>query len=478
MTRLLARSGVRGALAAALAVAVVATTPTAWGKEKGKGAADGADVPAQGPLPREARGLAPVEQRAIVPDAEHVVRGGTVLTADGHRYERGYVHVKDGRIVAVGEGDGPDLAHVVDATGKFVTPGLIDTHSHLGVYPSPGVKAHGDGNEAVAPTTPGVWAEHGAWPEDPGFERAVAGGITTLQLLPGSANLIGGRGVILRPLPARGARAMRFPGAPETLKMACGENPKRVYGERGGPQTRMGNVHGDREAFLAAERYLKQIRDARDSGDADDLPDQALDLDTLAGLLDGKVLAHVHCYRADDMVAFLQMADEFGFKIRSFHHAVEAYKIRDLLAARDVGVSTWSDWGGFKLEAYDAVLTNLAMVSAAGGRAIVHSDSEIGIQRLNQEAGKGWYDGTEADFVVSEDEALRWITLNPAWALGLDGETGSLTPGKRADYVLWSRHPFSFQAVAEGVWIDGARVWDASRPALWSDFVRGQEVAR
>ena len=478
MSGLLARKGGSALTIATLCTLAAAAAPTAWAKGKGKDDAAAERVPAEGVLPREARGLEPVESRAIVPDAEHVVRGGTVLTADGHRYERGYVHVRDGRIVAVGEGDGPDLPHVVDASGKFVTPGLIDTHSHLGVYPSPGVKAHGDGNEAVAPTTPGVWAEHGAWPEDPGFERAVAGGITTLQLLPGSANLIGGRGVILRPLPARGARAMRFPDAPETLKMACGENPKRVYGDRGGPQTRMGNVHGDREAFLAAERYLDQIRDARRSGDPDDLPDQALDLDTLASLLEGRVLAHVHCYRADDMVAFLQMADEFGFKIRSFHHAVEAYKIRDLLAAHDVGVSTWSDWGGFKLEAYDAVLTNLAMVATAGGRAIVHSDSEIGIQRLNQEAGKGWYDGIEAGFVVSEDEALRWITLNPAWALGLDGQTGSLTPGKRADYVVWSQHPFSFQAVAEGVWIDGARVWDAAHPAVWSDFVRGQEVAR
>jgi imidazolonepropionase-like amidohydrolase len=434
---------------------------------------------------REARGLRPIEAAPAWPTVETLLDHGTVLTADGARYEDGWVLLRDGRIAAVGDGPRPSAALVLDVAGKFVTPGLIDTHSHLGVYPSPSANAHEDGNEMVGPTTAGVWAEHAVWPQDPGFQRAVAGGITALQILPGSGNLIGGRGVTLRPLPARGARAMRFVGAPETVKMACGENPKRVYGERGGPMTRMGNVAGQREAFIEARAYLEALEasEAAPSGGRrhaeppPDPPEQDLALDTLAGLLRGDVLAQVHCYRADDMLSFLQMADEFGFAVRSFHHAVEAYKIRDILAERGVAVSTWSDWWGFKMEAFDAVLPQIAMLSSAQVRAVVHSDSAIGVQRLNQEAGKAWYDGQEAGFGVSEDAALRWITAEPAWVLGIDDQTGTLTPGKRADVVVWSHHPFSLYAKAERVFIDGAQVFALGDERVWSDFLRGQGLA-
>lgn len=399
--------------------------------------------------------------------------GGVVWTADGDRFDPGRVVVQDGRITFVGTvGEGPacGTCRVVDTTGHALTPGIIDTHSHLGVYPSPSARAHGDGNEATAPTTPGVWAESSVWPFDPGFERAVAGGITTLQILPGSANLIGGRGVTLRPLPARGGRAMRLEGAPETVKMACGENPKRVYGERGGPSTRMGNVRGYREAFFRAQRYLE-------GWDEPGGPDQNVDLDTLVGVLRGDFLPQVHCYRSDDMLSFLQVAEEFGFQVRSFHHAVEAYKIRDVLADREVAVSTWSDWWGFKMEAYDAVLPNAAMVAAAGGRAVIHSDSAIGIQRLNQEAAKAWQDGIEAGFVHGQDEALRWITANAAWVLGIDDQTGTLTPGKRGDIVVWTQDPLTIGAQARWVFIDGMLVYDQAQPQAWSDFRIGQEVA-
>ncbi|MEQ1507532.1 MAG: amidohydrolase, partial [Myxococcota bacterium] len=439
----------------------------------------------------EALGLVRVEPEVPVNAGPVVVRGGTVLTAAGQRFEPGYVVVEGGRIRAVGEGEPPavDGAAVVDATGKFVTPGVIDTHSHLGVYPSPGARAHEDGNEATAPTTPGVWAEHSVWPQDPGFELAIAGGVTSLELLPGSANLIGGRGVVVRSIPARGGRAMRFPGAPETVKMACGENPKRVYGEKSGPSTRMGNLRGQREAFLAAQAYVRswadyQTRTAETAGKKPKKmsgppikePDRDLDAETLAGILSGRFLPQVHCYRADDMLSFLQLSHEFGFQVRSFHHATESYKIRDVLAAEGVAASVWADWWGFKLEAYDAIPEGAAMLAEAGVRAVIHSDSEVGIQRLNQEAAKAYYAGVNAGIDVGEDSALRWITANPAWVLGIDAETGTLEVGKRGDLVVWDHHPFSVYAHAELVFVDGALRYDRARPVVWSDFVLGQEV--
>ena len=445
-----------------------------------------------------AAGLASVESLPAGEAPLVVLTGGTVMTAAGDVYDVGHVVLKDGKIDAVGEGAAPEIdgAVVVDTTGRFVTPGLIDTHSHLGVYPSPWARAHSDGNEATRATTPGVWAEHSFWPQDPGLQLAAAGGVTTLQILPGSANLVGGRGVVLRNVPTRGSRAMRFPGAPETVKMACGENPKRVYGEKGGPSTRMGNIRGQRNVFIAAAEYKKkwdayerdlaawQAAQDDDSGKKKkggpkkpDMPGQDLDKETLAGVLAGEILPQIHCYRADDMLSMLQIADEFGFEVRSFHHAIEAYKIRDVLAERDVSVSTWADWWGFKLEAYDAVQENAAMVHDAGGRAIIHSDSGIGIQRLNQEAAKAYHAGRRMGLELDDDDALSWITVNAAWALGVDDEVGTLESGKRADVVVWSAHPLSVYAHADQVFIDGLLRWDRSQDnATWADFQVGQEV--
>ncbi len=398
-----------------------------------------------------------------------------MLTADGHRYSPGWVLMDRGRIVGLGAGEPAAVegAQRVDVSGRFVTPGLIDAHSHLGVYPQPSARAHGDGNEATSPGTAGVWAEHSFWPQDPGIERAVAGGVTTLQALPGSANLIGGRGVTLHLVPQRGARAMRFPGAPVGVKMACGENPKRVYGERKqAPSTRMGSTRAFRELFLAAKAYQKKWA----KGGKDE-PARDLDMESLVGLMEGRFFAQIHCYRADDMLAVLQVADEMGFKVRSFHHAVEAYKIRDVLAAEGVAVSTWADWWGFKLEAYDAIAENAAFVSEAGGRAVIHSDSSRGIQRLNQEAGKALAAGKRAGVKLGEDEALRWITANPAWTLGIEDEVGTLSLGKRADVVVWDADPLSVYASADLVFIDGALRYDRQRPGTpWSDFELGQDV--
>ncbi len=449
----------------------------------------------------EADGLRAIETPVHWPTQSLVISGGTVLTAAGDVFTPGYVVVRGGHITAVGEGEAPEVedAEQIDATGRYITPGLIDTHSHLGVYPSPWARAHSDGNEATSPTTPGVWAEHSFWPQDPGLQRAAEGGITSLQALPGSANLVGGRGVVLHMTPARGGRAMRFPGAPETLKMACGENPKRVY-ENSGPSTRMGNVRGQRRVFLdaaegmeewqeyseslAAFREFEELSDkdkakARRRGEAPeepDMPGRDLDQETLIGLLHGDIYAQIHCYRADDMLSMMQMSDEFGFKIRSFHHAIEAYKIRDLLVEHDISASTWADWWGFKLEAYDAVQANAAMLHDAGGRAIIHSDSEIGIQRLNQEAAKAMRAGIAAGIELSTDDVLRWVTANPAWAIGIDDQVGTLEVGKRADLVIWDAHPLSVYAHADNVFVDGHLIIDREQPQTWSDFEIGQGV--
>lgn len=456
----------------------------------------------------EERGARPVEPAPALERPHVVLVADRVYTMDGVVHAPGWVEIRDGKVVAAGPGEAParDGVAVIRAVGGSITPGLIDTHSHLGVYPSPGARAHSDGNEATAPNTAGVWAEHSVWPQDPGFRMAAAGGVTALQILPGSANLIGGRGVTLQNLPTRGARGMRFPGAPDTVKMACGENPKRVYATRG-PSTRMGNLHGQRSAFAEAEAHLRAWREheakaqaARDAlaaweaenadrvargrpprgkkpDDPPDPPGRDLTKETLAGVLSGDVLAHVHCYRADDMVAMLQVADEFGFRVRSFHHAVEAYKIRDLLADREVSVSTWADWWGFKLEAFDSVMAGAALVHAAGGRAIIHSDSAIGIQRLNQEAAKALRAGREAGLELTEVDALSWITTNAAWALGIEDQTGRLAPGLRADVVVWDGPPLSVYSRPTHVFVDGVLVWDVARPEPWSDFVVGREVA-
>ena len=391
--------------------------------------------------------------------------GATVFDGTGKRIDNGTVLLRDGKVVAVGDGglatEGYDR---VDAAGKFVTPGIIDIHSHLGVYPSPGVQANSDGNEATDPTTPEVWAEHSVWPQDPGFTRAMShGGVTSLQILPGSANLMGGRSVTLKNVPSRTVQGMKFPGAPYGMKMACGENPKRVYGGKGRmPSTRMGNFAVNRQTWLDAK--------------ADDGKKRNLANETLKGALAGSILVQNHCYRADEMAQVIDMAKEMGYHVTAFHHAVEAYKIGDLLKENDICSAVWADWYGFKMESYDGIPENAALLFKEGACVVIHSDDENGIQRLNQEASKAAAAGRRLGIAISDEQVVRWFTLNPAKAMGIDSMTGSLEAGKMGDVVLWNGNPLSVYSRPEKVWVDGALLYDsadqARRPV--TDFELGQ----
>ena len=383
-----------------------------------------------------------------------VIRNATVFDGNGNKFQNFDVHFSEGEIQAVGLRLVAEGAKEIDGTGKYVTPGIIDNHSHMGVYPAPSVRTSSDGNEATNPVTSEVWAEHSVWTQDPQYKLALAGGITTFHVLPGSANLFGGRGVTLKNVSANTVPEMKFPDAPHSLKMACGENPKRVYSSRG-PSTRMGNVAGYRNAWIGAENYKQQLE--RDPSHRD------IKNETLAGVLDGEILVHNHCYRADEMATMINIGEEFGYKISTFHHGVEAYKIADLLADEGICAALWADWWGFKHEAYDMTIANIAIVDQARdgtGCAIVHSDDESGIQRLNQEAAKALAAGRRAGFEISEGRAMTWITKNPAKSLGILDQTGTLDTGKDADVVIWSGNPFSIYTKAEQVYIDGALAFD------------------
>lgn len=464
------------ALAAVLTAAFVALPPPSLAQQTAPSPAPSPAGPTPGPGAVSAPLADPYPSTYVpFPSGAVLITNATILTAAGPAIRNGSILMIDGKITVVGVNlrAVPSTVRIIDGRGKYVTPGIIDIHSHLGDYAAPGVSANSDGNEATNPNTANVWAEHSVWPQDPQFPRALGGGVTTLQVLPGSANLIGGRSAILKVVPSRTVQGMKFPGARYGLKMACGENPKRVYAQRG-PSTRMGNMAGYRAAWIAAEAYRRRW-DAWNATHRGDPPARDLAMETMAEALRGNIYVHMHCYRADEMAQVIDMSHEFGYKVRAFHHAIEAYKIADLLAKEGIVATMWADWGGFKMEALDTVRPNIGLVDAAGARATIHSDDPSGIQRLNQEVAKAMFAAKRAGLPVSEDVAIKWMTINPAYALGLDDRIGSLESGKNADVVLWDGDPFSVYTHAEKVFVDGALLFDRDDPKQnWrTDFELG-----
>jgi imidazolonepropionase-like amidohydrolase len=392
------------------------------------------------------------------------IKGATLLTITQGVIPGGTLVIKDGKIDAVGRDVAiPADATVIDAAGKFVMPGIIDTHSHMGVYPWPEANAHGDGNEMVDPLTPHVRAEDAFHLEDPALARARAGGVTAIQVLPGSGNLSGGMGAMLKLRIVNTLAEMKIEGAPPLIKMAFGENPKRVYGRhREMPMTRMGNAALVREMFEKARQYTARWAEFEKSAKTDhplQRPEKDPKMETLAAIMRGEIRVNVHCYRKDDLLTVLRLADEFGWKPAAFHHVLEGYKIADELAKRDIAACTWADWWGFKMEAWDGIPENAALMAQKGVRVSIHSDSSDGVQRLYHEAAKAVRHG------MTEEQGLKGLTYWPATILGLEKKMGSLEKGKDADVAVFSRHPFDVYTLVDMTIIDGKVVYDREKGA-------------
>ena len=390
----------------------------------------------------------------------------TIITVSGPVLRNATLLVRDGKIAAVGLSvDVPKDADVMQGKGLWVMPGLVDTHSHIGVYALPEVEANADSNEWTDPVTPHVRALDSIHSGDPAIARAVAGGVTTVQVLPGSANVVGGQSAVLK-LRGGAAERMQFEGAPPGMKMAFGENPKRVYGQQErSPASRMGNAAILRQALTQARDYrrkwddyrAKQARSAAAAGASGDEapPARDLRLEALANLLDGKFRAHVHVYRADDILTVFRIADEFGFKIASLQHCLEGYKVAEEIARRGVGVATFADLWGFKMETWEATPENAARMARAGVRVAIQSDHPVVEERyLIHEAARA------VRYGLPVEEAYRAVTLNPAWMLGVDDRVGSLETGKDADIAVFDGPPLSVRSHEVRTLIDGVTVYE------------------
>ena len=400
----------------------------------------------------------------------YVIKNATVMTVSKGTF-KGSILVKDGKIAEVGEKVmEPSGATVIDAANQYVIPGIIDCHSHIA----------GDGgiNEGSVSVSSMVDIKDIINPEDIAIYRALAGGVTTANILHGSANAIGGKTLPLKMRWGKDAQGMIFEGATPGIKFALGENPKRAGNPTGGainsgsqpryPATRMGVEDVIREAFVEAKAY-KAEWDAYDANKTGIPPRKDLKLEALKEVLENKRYVHAHCYRADEILMLLRVADEFGFKIRTLQHVLEGYKVAKEIAAHGAGASTFSDWWSYKMEAFDAIPYNAAIMQKKGVTVSINSDDAELMRHLNSEAGKAMKYGG-----LSETEALALVTLNPAKQLGIDNRVGSIEVGKDADLVIYDKFPLSDYAKVQKVLIDGTVYFDrdnevSSRPGKKSE---------
>lgn len=408
----------------------------------------------------------PLSWKNSVPDQpEHIlVQGATVWTSGkAGRLENADLLVHRGKIRRVGQGlKAPKGALVIDARGFHVTPGLIDAHSHSAIV--------GNLNESTNITTSEVRIEDVIDSEAQAIYRELAGGLTTANQLHGSANSIGGQNGVIKLRWGALPKDLLMEGAPSGIKFALGENPTRANG--GGPtprypQTRPGVERSIRERFEAARDYREKVSTSETPADPATAPArQDLQLDALVEILDGERLVHAHSYRADEIVMLIRLAEDFGFRISSFQHVLEGYKVADEIAAHGAGASTFSDWWAYKYEVIHAIPYNGAIMHDRGVVVSFNSDDADLARRMNLEAAKAVRYGG-----VSEEEALKFVTLNPAIQLGIDDQVGSLEEGKDADFVIWSGHPLSTYTICQQTWIDGRKYFDreadlAAREAL------------
>jgi len=401
------------------------------------------------------------------------IRGGTVITVGPQgTIANATVLIRDGRIAAVGTDVAvPAAARVIDATGRYVIPGLIDAHSHTAV--------EGGVNECTDAVTAQVRIADVLDQHDVNIYRQLGGGVTTANVLHGSCNPIGGQNAVIKMRWGKTARELVFEGAPPGVKFALGENPKRsnfrVPGTTRYPATRMGVEVVLRDAFRRAQDYkrewdeydasqsldggrLRKVRAAGARGERPLAPRKDLQLDELRGILEGKVYVHAHCYRADEILMLIHLADEFGFKVRTFQHVLEGYKVASEIAKHGAGASTFADFWGYKMEAFDAIPYNAAIMAAHGVNVSLNSDDDERARRLYWEAAKAVKYGG-----VSEIEALKMVTLNPAWQLGVDKRVGSIEVGKDADIAIFSAHPFTPDARVEQTLVDGVVYFDRAK---------------
>jgi imidazolonepropionase-like amidohydrolase len=405
-----------------------------------------------------------------------VIKGGTILTMTHGNIEDGVVVIENGKIAAVGKDVPlPKDAEVIDARSEYILPGLVDPHSHLGVYSLPGVAANSDGNEMTGDIEAQVRSEDSINTDDPEIARGVSGGVTTVQVLPGSGNNIGGWATIVKLNGGQTLDEIKLAGAPPSMKWAWGENPKRVYAGKGqAPSTLMGEAAVVRQKLYDAQNYTAKWKAWEDGGKKGAPPERNLQLEALADVLAGKVRLNIHSYQVNHFEALFRIADEFHFQIAALHHALDAYMIAPEIARRHIGVVTFADDWGFKVEAIDAIPQNAYLCWKSGVLVSLHTDNPV-IEERN-------YIGQAAiinHYGMPDEAALQMVTINPAKILGIDNRVGSIDPGKDADFTLWTGNPLELTSKAEKVFIDGKLVYTLKDGFLpWKGRPTGVTISR